>query len=105
MPSTALGGGLAEGHVLEVEGGPVRNGCGRVRRPRHLDVPGMNTRLLVISNMNAALLAAKVGGETLLRMTIKGLWSIQSWKGWPSRRKPKCLIPKTEASRSLSKVE
>ncbi len=71
-----------------------------------LDVPGTNTRMLVYSDMNASwrCLWPDVGGDTLLRAKIRGLWSVQSWKQWkglPSSRERKCLIPETAATIAL----
>jgi hypothetical protein len=47
----------------------------------------------------------EVGGETLCRANIRGLWSVHSWKGRPSSRERKCFIPDTAARSSRAKVE
>ncbi len=78
----------AEGHVSEVQGGPVgdgcadRGGCGGDARDRagkciRHDVPGTNTRMLgyIYSDMNARWRCwwPDVGGDILLLAKIRGL--------------------------------
>jgi hypothetical protein len=70
-----------------------------------LDIPGMYTKWMMYSEMNARWCCWRPdnGGDTLVRADSSGLWSVHVWKGLPSRQEWKCLIPEKAASSSLSK--
>jgi hypothetical protein len=67
---------------------------------RGLDTPGMSTRRLVYSKMNARWHCWWLddSGSTLVRVDSSSSWSVLSWNGLPSKRKQKFLIPETATS-------
>jgi hypothetical protein len=112
---------LTEGHVLKVKGALSVMAAQQEAAPvtavpevgrdhastTTLDTPCIHTKKLVYSKINDRWRCWRPddNGDTLVRADSSSLWLVHSWKGLPSRKERKCLIPEKAASSSMSKVE